>query len=592
VSFRDHDARAGDRRLIWGAVVAALAVGARSQTVWLVGPILMLAFVSRRGAGASRAQLTAFAAAVVSVTAWAVPLVTASGGIQGYLATLADQAGEDFAGVEMLWTTRSARVAALALRYTLLDVWGPMPVGILVLLAAGCGLAALVRRSVPAALVAAVLWAPYVVFHLLFQETVTARYGLPVVPMLAWLAGIGLSLLPRPALPVAVVAFVAASVMQTTPALARYSADGSPVARAVDAMEREPSRHAVATHFVFARAFQVDPRLGSPMTTRRGREWLDVAERWRREGGGPRWLLAEPHRTDIAVFDPVSRRIRGDYPWTFDAARYIGGTRPGPAVWHELAEHPGWILGAGWALTPELAGIASRDGTGLARGPIEASIRRRPEPAVAMVGGRHLGTAEDSPVRFEVALDGQPVDGWVASAGPFLRAIALPAGRLAGDDYAKLTVSASAERGGTVPPVAVEQFDLQSQGTAVWAFGDGWHEAEYDRRTRRSFRWTSRRADLRILNAARDTELMVDVDSPIKYFDGPSTVTIAAGDRVLRSERVRDAASWRIHVPHDVLARSAGTVTITTDRTFRPSDTGVADNRELGLRFFAVAVSR
>jgi hypothetical protein len=592
VAFRAHDLRTGDRHLWTGAVAAALAVGARSQSVWLVAPILLLAFVSRRGAGAARAQLIAFGAATVAVTAWAVPLVMASGGIDGYLATLADQAGEDFAGVEMLWTMRSARVLVFALRYTLLDVWGPLPVGILVLLAVASGVVAVMWRSVPAALVAGVLWMPYFVFHLLFQETVTVRYALPVVPLLAWLAAVGLSLLPRPVLAGAVVAFVATSVTQTTAALTSYHTDGSPIARAMAAMEREPTRQLVAAHHVFARAFDADPGLGVPLTARRGREWLDAAARWRLEGRGPRWLLAVPYRTDIAVFDPVSRRVRGEYDWTFEAGRYIGGARPGPVVWYELDEQPGWILGEGWALTPELAGIANRDGAGLARGPIEAVVRRRPGRGLAIVGGRHLGASGEPAARLEVAIDGVPLAAWTVEPGPFLQVIEVPEGRLAGEGYARLTVTASRAGAGALPSIAIEQFDLQSEGTAVWAFGAGWHEAEFDRRTRRAFRWSSGRAELRILNVSRDTDLMIDVDSPIRYVNEPPTVTIAAGSRVLRSEPIRDGVSWRVHLPREVLEGSAGTVTITTDRTFRPSATGVADSRELGLRFFAVAVSR
>ncbi len=91
----------GDRLLLAGAALSALAIGARSQALWLVAPIFTLAVVARRGQGSVGARLKALAVFGVVCVAWGVPLLAASGGIAGYLATLSDQAGEDFAGVEM-----------------------------------------------------------------------------------------------------------------------------------------------------------------------------------------------------------------------------------------------------------------------------------------------------------------------------------------------------------------------------------------------------------------------------------------------------------------------------------------------------------
>ena len=590
LAFRERAFAVGDRRLAFGAIAAALAVGARSQGLWLVAPILMLALVGRRGEGARRARLVALAAAGLACLAWLVPLIVVSGGLDGYLATLADQAGEDFAGVEMLWTTRSVRVAAFALRYTLVDVWGPVPVAVLMLMAAATGAAAVLLKSIPALLIAAVLWAPYFVFHVLFQETVTTRYGLPIVPLLAWLAVVGLSLVSRAVLGAAVAAFAAVSLAQAMPALARYAADGSPVIRAVAAMAGATDRPGIAVHHVFARAFETDRALGRPLTEPRGREWLEVAGRWRQEGSGPRWLLAERHRTDIALFDPVSVTRRGVYDWTFDAGRYIGGTRPGPAIWYELAERPGWMLAGGWGVTPELAGIAERDGTGLAHGPLEAAVRRRPEAALMVIAGWHLGAPGSPPAEIEVAFDDQPVDRWSVGPGQFLRRIVIPAGRLAGSGYARLTVAATPTAAAV--PLSVQQFDLQSYGTAVWAFGEGWHQAEIDQRGRRPFRWSSAYAELLILQAVRDVDLVLEVDSPLKYFDEPPIVTISAGEEVLARTRVEGPFTWRLRVPVAALARSSGIVAITTDRVFRPADAGSADRRELALRFFTVSGSR
>src|SRR6185503_10889763 len=73
--------------------------------------------------------------------------------------------------------------------------------GILMVLAAATGVVALLMRARAALLIAGVLWLPYFVFHLLFQETATSRYDLPLVPPMAWLATQGLLWLPRLALP-------------------------------------------------------------------------------------------------------------------------------------------------------------------------------------------------------------------------------------------------------------------------------------------------------------------------------------------------------------------------------------------------------
>ena len=42
---------------------------------------------------------------------WAVPLIVASGGLSSYAGALGTQAGEDFAGVVMLWTIADARAS-------------------------------------------------------------------------------------------------------------------------------------------------------------------------------------------------------------------------------------------------------------------------------------------------------------------------------------------------------------------------------------------------------------------------------------------------------------------------------------------------
>jgi Protein of unknown function (DUF2723) len=601
VQHRTHapiPVRIGDTMLSCGAMMSAVAIGARSQALWLVAPILALALVARRGAGATRVRLTAIAAFGVTCLAWLVPMLSASGGVDQYLATLAEQAGEDFVGVEMVWTTPSARVVVLALRYVLLDVWGPLPVGVLMAIASAAGLVALLMRARTALLIVGVLWLPYFVFHLLFQETATSRYDLPLVPPMAWLATQGLLWLPRLALPLVVVAVTVTSLCVTTPALLRYRADGSPIGRAMADLAAAGHPPAIAAHNVFVRAFEADGRLGLPWSSRRGREWLEVTRRWREtlgSGGGspgPLWFIAEPRRTDLALVDRVSLVERRRYHWTFDAPRFIRGTRPDAVAWFALAGPPGWFAGDGWALTPELAGLARRDGAGLERGPIVADLRRRAEPVTLLIGGRHLGSAADPPVRLEVRVDDAPLDAWTASAGPFLRVVSLPPGGIGGEGYARLTAHASPVDGSALPPVAIEQFDVQSVGVPVWGFDQGWHEAEFDRRTGRSFRWTSGSANLRIAGATGDVELRLSGEAPIKYLERAPMVLVRVGSTVLARETPSADFAWRIHVPVATLAAGGGVVTIATDAIFRPGAAGSADRRELGLRLFEVAIAR
>ena len=45
----------------------------------------------------------------------------------------------------------------------------------------------MLRRERRALLVLLVAFGPYTLFHLLFQETLTVRYALPIVPLVCWL---------------------------------------------------------------------------------------------------------------------------------------------------------------------------------------------------------------------------------------------------------------------------------------------------------------------------------------------------------------------------------------------------------------------
>lgn len=75
--------RSDRRRLIYGALLSGLAAGIRVQTACLTVPLLGLAFVRQRRAGASWLLTRPTAALVAGGVAWAVPLVVDSGGVAG-----------------------------------------------------------------------------------------------------------------------------------------------------------------------------------------------------------------------------------------------------------------------------------------------------------------------------------------------------------------------------------------------------------------------------------------------------------------------------------------------------------------------------
>jgi hypothetical protein len=74
---------------------------------------------------------------------------------------------------------------------------------------------------------------------------------------------------------------------------------------------------------------------------------------------------------------------------------------------------------------------------------------------------------------------------------------------------------------GTTPPVAIEQFNLQSPDRVQYGFDEGWYEPEYNPRTALSWRWMSERAVVRVHHAGRDVALRLRGESPLPYSAGP-----------------------------------------------------------------------
>ena len=582
----------------WAALVAGVAIGFRVQTGALTVPLLLFAILQRRQALNARGLAAAAGAFAAGCLLWLAPLVAVSGGPARYLAALGSQAGADFAWVDMVWANPTPRRLALSLYETVVLPWGTAWLATIVGVAAAAAvLLALVRDRRPLLLVA-VAFVPYGVFHLLFQETLTVRYALPLVVPMAWLAVRGVALL-RPFRDIAPAVLAIAAGVVAIPVGTAYHAEAHPVFRALDDVTRAGRDDAPGTlfaHYSMRRPLEAQSPGGvKTVMPPRTSEWVDLIDYWRRGENASVWFLGDPKRTDLALVDPQARRNMTPYRWRVADRPEFTGTRPLGADLYRLQD-PGWFAGEGWSLTPELGGVVQATASGVDHRPIQAFVRRRAGATHAIVGARHLGTTADGAVSVTFAIDGRTIDEWRLdpAAGPnVLRVVRLAVGSLAGDGpYATATITARGDSSrGATPPVAIRQFDIQSTDTVVAGFDHGWHEEEYENLSGARWRWSSGRSLLRVLGDG-SIQLRLRGESPLKYFDAPPRVRVVAGDRVIMEERPAADFAWSVVIDAEDLRRGEGIIAVETDPVYLPGKAeGTTDARELGLRLFEIAVN-
>jgi hypothetical protein len=606
-SARDVDRTSSVRWLMAGGALCGLTAGIRAQTVMLTAPLFLAVLVWPRTGLPMRARLLALAAALAGVIVWAVPLLAATGGLEGYLTALGSQAGEDFSGVVMVWTTRQARVAALAILNSFIWPWEQYRFGVAMVGLAAIGAGRLFWRDRPALLLCAIAFVPYAIFHLLFHETATMRYAMPLVVPVAFLAALAVEAAGRRTLTVLGAVAVIVSLVVTVPAARAYSRDGSPAFRVFAALPLAGSGSAAAADARASHAGPSGPALGFHASLRRveewlherhdmkvmraghGREWLALVEHWRTEPDVPVVFAADPRRTDLALFDPHARTLTASERWTLEERPFLAGIRPGNADAY-LMRPPGWMLDKGWALTAEVAGVTAREALGPAVQPSTAWIRAREPAADLWLGGRHV--AGVAPARLTLTLSDRVIAGWDVTPGFFYRHLALPAGSLAGSAYLPLRVSASAADGsGRGVEVKLEQFDLQSDANAMFGYADGWYEPEYNPTTSLSWRWMSEKARLWVRPVGRDITLVISGESPLKYFEAAPEIRILAGATEVGRFAPAADFSQTITVPAQALAASDGMLTVESSLWFTPAQRGEsADQRHLALRVYSVAV--
>lgn len=581
-------------QLMLGALAAGLSIGVRSQNFALTLPLLALALVLPSVAGGLAARAAALAAFAAGVIAWAVPLLIASGGPAEYLGALGQQGGEDFGGVVMFWNFPTVSVGLWALRYTWLSPWASIGLAAVVLLAAAGGLADVSRRR-RVALIVAAIGLPYAIFHLLFHETITVRYALPLVPLTAWLAVRGADRVAPAVMPVVIAGLTAWALVLGVPAGMQYGRSSAPFFRAVEDLsaDRQQAPVTVASHRRLltesrrARAWLQEPP-GDWLAAPRDFEWLELTRAWR-SGAGRAWFLADPRRTDLALIDSRAARTVS-YRWPFDAAVFTGGARPGEFDVH-VYDAPAWFLEEGWALTPETAGVAVREGWMPHLRPSVGWIRRHAGDALMLLGGRHLGSPGEPPLRIVATIDDRVVLDRTVAPGFFAQRVTLPPGALSGEGrFAALQVRVLPVAGGA-SRADLEQFDVQPAGVPMLAFENGWQEPEYKPETGLSWRWMSARGELWIRPVGRDVTLRLTGESPVRYFDASPVIRLSVGGTELARLSPSDDFAWDVTIPAGLLEASRGQVVIESDRSFVPGGASGGDQRNLALRVYRVSVN-
>jgi hypothetical protein len=589
-----------ERGLSAAALCAGLATGVRSQVAWLTVPLLVVKVLDARGwmPGARRAtdgqgrpapsiQHLATVALVdfsCGVFLWFAPLVMITGGPAAYWRALFDQGAEDFGNIQMLWTTHNVRALADALYYAFVAPWAAWHVAAIVLVCAALGLVWLYRHAPRAIIVLGAAFGPYLVFDLLFQETFTGRYALPLVVPIAYLAVSGLRLLPyETGLAAAVgIAMFDAHIGGTS--IAAYAREKAPAFRLLDDMaaaaRSAPAPPVLATDrrnaFDFRRplvwAGDATPQIARALPAPPQHEWLEAVKYWNEGGRAPVWFVVDPMRTSI---DLVQHGEPSRYRWPLSHPVLVSGARPNEMDWYRV-DRPEWYVGEGWSLTPEAAGVAAADRRGLAHGPIDGWISRDARGGVLMVGGRNFDAA---PSRLMVSTHGTT---WseiaTVAPGPFLHFMPVPAadsGSTTGYDGIKIAAFRPAA-------IAIEQFDA-SAARPLLGFGEGWQEQEFNPRTGVRWRWLSERGELQVRSRSPRVVLHIEGESPLTYFSRPSRLVVRSGGHVVFDRPL--AEDFALDVP---IASAGEPIVLETDQAFSPADRSsrTADRRRLGLRIF------
>jgi hypothetical protein len=566
------------------AVLAGFAAGVRSQVVWLTLPLLVRTLTLQAAAERGRATIVAVVGATAGALVWLVPVAVDTGGVRAYWRLLVEQGGEDLGGVVMLATSFTPRHGLEALRNIFVAPWAYDLLAGAILTAAVVGMLRMHRRAPVGLVVVATAFGPYFLFCLLFQETSTTRYALPLVVPVAYLATSGLFVVPRRVAAAAAAAIILLCFALDARTLYAYSSKEAPAFRMLGEMARaarsSPMTPVLAMHrrndlemkrplqWMGDRMPSLDRRLAAPPK----HEWLQLVQYWNSGGRAPVWFVADPTRSDLALVH--AQRRPAEYRWPFVTRYLLGGIRPNEMDWYTI-NPPDWYLGEGWALTPETAGVAMEDRRGPGYGAIQGWIRRWPGRVNLMIGGRNLAPA-GTVAHIRVSLDGTLVGDVAVQPGFFLRtwSVVFSPGST---DFAALTIASDNKA------LSVEQFDSQPDDRLIYGFGAGWHELEINPATGALWRWSSDRAVIEVRPGGHAATLSIrgELEAASR-----SHVTVRAGGSEVAAFDVDREFARATLIPAALLTGPEPTITIESSAWYVPADrrSRSSDHRRLALK--------
>jgi hypothetical protein len=583
------------RRAVFAAAACGVATGLRSQVTWLVVPLLvwLLIVVWRREH--VRAAIGVASAALAGVLAWAVPMIAMTGGLTAYRAALTSQAGEDFEGVPMLALAPEPRRLLTALGDTFVSPWGWWPIAAVMIGLALAGVLLMPKRRRMAAWLS-LGFLPYLAFHLLFQETETTRYALPVIPLVVTLAVVALAWCAPWIGRTAAVAIGVVALATSAQAHHQYVISDASISEALARMDEQARQPGDRPQVLMHRRVWAETRRARSvlapsaaydvLPASRSHEWKGVARAWQQ--GAPRvWWMVDPRRGDRGAIDPRALQLREHVAWPMPVASVLGGMRPHAFDWYAV-ETPQWVLLDGWGLSPELAGLSAAAGQGPTTTGAAALVRAQHGEATVMVGGRHVAAGGQGAVSLDVRLGPVWKQRVEVPPGPFAFTWTVPAGVAGGSGYLPLDVRASAAAGKT-ERIFLEQFDVQPAGTPVLALERGWYEPERDTVSGRQWRWVGDQSALRIAGANGGVRLVVAGTYP-RHYDRQPVLEIFAG-----TQRIGSHTLTRPFRVEQVIAAAAlaneGRLTWRVSPSFVAGErTGTADARRLALEIAALQV--